>query len=646
MPLQKLLFTPGVNRDQTNYSNEGGWFACDKIRFRSGFPEKLGGWQTYPTSGTIKGICRQMFGWITSYGDNFLAIGTNIKVYIEAGGYIYDVTPVDRVLITPATDNCIDTTNTSNIVTFNVTSHGGSTGDYVIISGVAGSGSPANIGGIPITEINAEHLITVLDANTFTIQTTTAATSTTTGQGGTAIVLTFLLPTGFPITTYGYGWGTGAWSGNQLVPPNTGWGLNTNTPINFIQRDWWFDQFDNDLVMNVREGGIYIWERGATANPTTSLNTRAIPLSDLPGATDVPDIAMQILVAQTSRTILAFGCTPFGGGDADPLLIRWTNLNDPGNWTPSSTSSAGFIRLSRGSAIVRAIPTRQEILVFTESGLTSLQETGTIEVFNPQEMGENVSIIGPRAVTVVNNTAFWMGHDKFYAYTGTINTLPCTLRNHVFQNINYDQVDQIICGTNEGWNEVWWNYPSANSQVNDSYIIYNHLEKIWYYGSLNRTAWLDNPLREYPQAANGTFNGNPFFDPTSVTTIYNHEQGVNDDTLPMESYIESSDFDLQEGDQFILVKRMLPDLTFAGSTATNPMAYVTLKPRNFPGSNYQTEENLPVIETSSVPVEQFTEQVFIRARARQVAFKVGSTELGVQWQLGAPRLDGRPDGKR
>jgi hypothetical protein len=644
MPLQKLTFTPGVNRDQTNYSNEGGWFACDKIRFRSGFPEKLGGWRTYPTSDPIKGICRQMFGWVTSYGDNILALGTNIKAYLEVGGYIYDITPVDRVLSTPSTNNSIATNDTSKTVTFTVTGHGGNTGDYVIISGVAG----ADIGGIPTTEINAEHMITVLDADRFTIQTTTAATSTTTSQGGTAIVLTFLLPPGYPITTYGYGWGTGAWGGDQLVPPNTGWGLNTNTPINFIQRDWWFDQFANDLIMNVREGKIYIWERGLTPNPTTALETRAIPLADLPGASDVPVVVMQSLVAQTDGILIAFGCNPAGSTEIDPLLIRWADVDNPGYWTPSNdgSSSAGALKLTRGSAIVRAIPTRQEILVFTESSLTSLQLTGNIEVFNPQEMGENISIIGPRAVTVVNNTVFWMGYDKFYAYTGTINTLPCTLRNYVFQNINYDQTDQVICGTNEGWNEVWWCYPSANSQVNDSYVIYNHLEKIWYYGSLNRTAWLDSPLREYPQAANGTFNGNPFYDPTSVTTIYNHEQGVNDDALPMESYIQSSDFDLQEGDQFILVKRMLPDITFLGSTATNPTAYVTLKPRNFPGSNYQVEEDLPVIETTSIPVEQFTEQVFIRARARQVAFKVGSTELGVQWQLGAPRLDGRPDGKR
>jgi hypothetical protein len=307
-------------------------------------------------------------------------------------------------------------------------------------------------------------------------------------------------------------------------------------------------------------------------------------------------------------------------------------------WTPQVTNSAGFIRVSRGSQIVRAIPTKQEILVFTEATLSSLQFTGTSDVFSIQEIGDNLSIIGHRAVTVVNNMTFWMGLEKFYVYTGRVETLPCTLRNYVFNDINLNQTDQIICGTNEGWNEVWWMYPSAQSNVNNRYVIYNHLERVWYYGTIERTAWLDSPLRDYPQAVYADQT-------TELSYLYDHENGTNDDALPMTAYIQSSDFDLMEGDQFVLTRRMIPDVNFDGSTATTPEASFIIRPRNFPGSSfYSNASNTQrVIQTT---VNQFTEQVFLRARARQLALKVQSDGLNVQWQLGSPRLDMRPDGKR
>jgi hypothetical protein len=307
-------------------------------------------------------------------------------------------------------------------------------------------------------------------------------------------------------------------------------------------------------------------------------------------------------------------------------------------WTPLVTNSAGFLRVSRGSEIMRAVPTKQEILVFTEATLSSLQFTGTSDVFSLQEIGDNLSIIGPRAVTVVNNMTFWMGQDKFYVYSGRVETLPCTLRNHVFTNINYNAANQIVCGTNEGWNEVWWMYPTANSNVNNAYVIFNHLERIWYYGTIDRTAWLDSPLRQFPQAINAdTAN--------ELSYLYNHEDGTNDDTLPMAAYIQSSDFDLMDGDQFMLTRRIIPDINFAGSTSSNPEANFVIRPRNFPGGAYQSNatNTQRVIQTA---VNQFTNEVYLRARARQVALKVESTGLDTQWQLGSPRLDMRPDGKR
>jgi hypothetical protein len=641
MPFLKLKFRPGINRDTTNYANEGGWYECDKIRFFSNYPQKIGGW-VETTSERFVGTCRQFWNWITSYTDNLLAVGTNVKVYIEVGGLFYDITPLRDTLTTTATDDCIETTDTSNIVTINVTAHGCLVGDYITISGVTG-----NVGGIPDAEINAEHIVlTVPTTDSFTIQVTTAATSTVAGGGGNTIDIECQIHPGFPSITAGYGWGTGPWSGAY------GWGLASPEPVYLPQRDWWFDNFDNDLVMNIRAdttgssvavgGPIYYWERGASVNPTTSLNTRAVLLSSLPGATDVPETAMQTLVSQNDKHLLAFGCQPYAGssGDFDPLLIRWASQDDPVMWEPLATNTAGFIRVSRGSRIVRALATRQEILVFTDTHLFTLQFLGTQDVFGLQEYADNISIMGPRATISANNITYWMGLDKFYMYDGRVRTLPCSLREYVFKDINYAQADQVICGTNEGFNEVWWFYPSGNSNWVDRYVIYNHLDQVWYYGQLGRTAWLDVASRNLPVAAYTNPNQDPGI-------LYTHESGIDDAGLPMASFIQSSDFDITDnsGETFMLTRRMIPDINFNTSTAQSPEVTLTMRPRNFPGSNFQNDpsDSQRVINTS---VNTFTDQVFIRARARQMALKVSSDDLGVQWQLGNPRLDVRSDGKQ
>jgi len=655
MAFIKLQFKPGVNRDQTDYSNEGGWYECDKIRFRSGYPQKLGGW-VKGSSNTIAGYCRQMWNWITTYSDDFLSLGTNEKLYIEAGGYFYDITPLrdnNATLSSPTTDNCIYLTLGSNVVTATLpVAHGLSTGDYVELSGVAGP-----ILGVPASEINGNHQITVVDIYSFTFTVATTAGLTTTlsldflsgayaseaitgGAGGTAITLSFEYPGGNAIATAGYGWGVGTWGRDA-------WGLGTTaSPINLPQRDWWMDNFDNDLVANIRNGPIFWWQRGTTVNPDTALATKAIWLKDL-ATTDgydpdaVPAKVMQVLVSQQDKHLIAFGAVPFGSTsevDFDPLLIRWADQDTPTDWTPSQTNTAGDLRVSRGSRIVRAMPTRQEILVWTDTNLYTLQFLGTTDVFGLQEYADNVSVMSPRCMASAANITYWMGQDKFYAYTGRVETLPCTLRDHVFNNINIGQSDQVICGTNEQWNEVWWFYPTADSDYNNAYVVYNHLERIWYYGSIDRTAWLDSPLRHYPQAAN-TPGG------TNTGYLYNHESGVDADGAPMVSFIRSSDFDLADGDQFMLTRRLVPDLDFAGSTAATPEATIQLRHRNFPGSALQsdTADNARVIEST---VGQYTTQVFVRARARQMAIKVMSENLGVNWQLGAPRLDVRPDGQR
>ena len=643
MPFTKLKFRPGIVRDTTNYANEGGWFECDKIRFFSGYPQKIGGW-VEATSERFVGTCRQLWNWVTSYTDNFLAVGTNEKVYVEVGGIFYDITPLRATFGTPDTDDCVETVNTSTTVTINVIGHGCLAGEYVSISGVTG-----DVGGVPDSEINTFHeVLTVPDPDSFTIEVTTAATSTVSAGGGSNIVLNCQIRPGFASNTAGYGWGTGAWNGDY------GWGLSSPTPIYFPQRDWWFDNFDNDLVMNIRAditnagvavgGPIYYWERGTTVNPSTVLGTPAELLSGLTlngvSPSDVPETVNQILVSQNDKHLLAFGCQPYGGssGDFDPLLIRWATQDQPNVWEPLPTNSAGFIRVSRGSRIVRAIPTRQEILVFTDTHVFSLQFLGTTDVFGLQELADNISIMSPRSVISANNVTYWMGLDKFYRYDGRVQTLPCSLREYVFKDLNFAQADQIICGTNEGFNEVWWFYPSGASNWVDRYVIYNHLDNLWYYGQLGRTAWLDVASRQLPVAVYTDAAQNPGI-------LYTHESGIDDAGLPMEAFIQSSDVDVDDGEKFILTRRMIPDVNFSTSTAANPEVNLAIRPRNFPGSNFQNDpsDTQRVINTS---VDVYTNQVFVRARARQLALKVSSADLGVQWQLGDVRVDGRPDGKQ
>lgn len=640
MPFIKLQFRAGVNRDQTNYTNEGGWFACDKIRFRSGYPQKLGGWLR-TTSETFLGVCRQLFVWITSFSDNFCAVGTSKKVYINSGSQYYDITPLRETTAPGAvTFAAVTTSPFSSIITVYDTGANVDVGDFVTFSGAASLG-----GNITAAVLNQEYEVyDTVNNNEYQIiakNPTTGAVVTSnasdTGTGGAATVGAYQIPIGYDTITYGYGWGAGAWGASP-------WGLGAASPVVLPQRDWFFDNFDNDLVMNIRNGAIYYWTRGAENDISTSLDTRAVLLSSLAGAENVPEQAMQIMVSQNDKHLLAFGCIPYGStstADFDPLLIRWASQDAPQYWTPGTQivpstgtiTSAGFIRVSRGSEIVRALPTRQTILVWTDSNLYSLQYTGTTDVFSLQEIADNISIMSPRAVASANNVTYWMGVDKFYGYAGAVETLPCTLRNHVFNNLNYNQREQVISGTNEGFHEIWWFYPSEDSEQVDSYVVYNYLERIWFYGSLARTAWLDSPLRAYPQAV-GYDN-----------ILLDHEKGVDADGAPMEAYIQSSDFDLGDGDQFMLTRRIIPDVNFDGSTAATPELDFVIRPRNFPGGTYQSDsfDTQAVVESS---VNVYTNQIFVRARARQMALKVASTDLGVTWQLGSPRLDARQDGRR
>lgn len=648
MPLSKLVFKPGANRDQTNYASEGSWYEMDKVRFRSGFPEKIGGWRVQNFQQYI-GAARSVFTWGATDGSELIGIGTDVKNYVSAGTYMYDITPIRTTLTTPATDNCVNTTNGSKVVTFNVAGHGLTTGDYVTISGVVGP----TIGGIPVTEINVETTVTVLNSSSFTITVTTAASSTTTNQGGTAISIACQITIGYSGVTFGYGFGTSTWSRGT-------WGSSSTVPISFPPRLVFQDKFNNDLVFNIRYGSIYYW----VYTDSSSFNNRAVLLSSLSGAVAVPQQVTKCMFT-AGGFLLALGCTNYDAtapspnylGTYDPMLVRWANVDpdigpEPENWQPTLTNTAGFLRLQQGSKIVTGLATKQENLIWTDTGLTSLQFLGTTEVFGQQLLSGSTTIMAPNTVIAANNIVYWMGNDKFYTYSGRVDTLPCTLRQFIFDNINRSQSDLFFAGQNAEFNEVIWFYCSATSSEIDRYVVYNYSENIWYFGTLVRTAWIDAGVFQYPIGLN---DGNVYFHE------YGHDDGqpLGAPPLPITSYIQSADIDIEDGDKFMLTRRVIPDVNFRSSDTANYITGATLTPqvtmtvgvRNFPGAaesttNAEGQTTAANVTTASATVDQYTNQVFIRARGRQMSFKIASDGIGVQWQLGMPRVDARPDGLR
>jgi len=617
MPLKKLKLNPGVNKENTRYTNENGWYECDKVRFRQGTPEKIGGWARI-SADTFLGVCRSLWNWVTLQSENLIALGTHLKFYIAKGGVYYDITPI-RATATLGTDPFMGDGTTTVVVS--ATSHGAATGDFVTFSGVTGTYA---------TLLNAEYQITYIDANSYSI--TTASVVAAGATGGSAVVAAYQISIGpetvVPLTGWGAGtWGTGAW------------GVGTPSATQTSLRIWSQDNFGEDLIFGPRTGGIYYWDA------TTGVSTRGVLLSSLAGASDVPVLQNFIYISDISRFVFCFGCNDYGSLTIDPMLIRWSDQESAVNWTPAATNQAGSLRLSHGSEIITAVQTRQEIVVFTDSALYSLQYLGAqAGVWGAQLLGDNISIEGPNAAVIASGVVYWMGVDKFYAYDGRVQTLPCDLRRYVFSDFNQAQAAQVYAGTNEGFNEVWWFYPSANSLTNDRYVVYNYLEKIWYYGNLGRTAWLDSGLLDFPVAA--TYNQNLVF----------HENGVDDNETgtptAINAYIESAEFDLEDGQNFGFVWRMLPDITFQGSTAANPSMTMTLIPMKGSGSGFNNPQSLggsssaAVTRSATVPIEQFTNIVYIRVRGRQMIMKAESNALGVTWQLGSPRIDVRMDGRR
>jgi hypothetical protein len=647
MPLQKLLLRPGVNRESTTLANEGTWFEMDKVRFRSGYPEKLGGWvkdtgttpsALQPPAGSYWGVARSLWNWVTLSGANLMGIGTNLKYYIQqsSGGNFSDITPI-RDTSTVAS-NAFTTVNGSTTVVVNDAMYGGQEGDFVTVSGVAGA-----VNGIPAAALNQEFRITYIDSATYSITVSSPATSSgTTGAADFA----YQISVGSEIYTVGAGWGAGGWGGNT-AGTLTGWGeaAPAGLGIGTQMRLWSQDNYGEDLLINPRGGGIYLWK----VNVNPNIYDRAVLLSSTspsPYTTDTscPEVCSAVAVSDASRFVIAFGCNDYGSAVQDPLLIRWSDQENYALWAPAITNQAGSYRLSTGSSIVAHQQTRQEILVWTDAAVYSMQYLGPPFVWGFQILGDNISIAGPNVTATASNVVYWMGVDKFYMYSGRVETLYCPLRQYIFGDINLQQQYQFFAGTNEGFNEIWWFYCSANSTAIDRYVVYNHLEKIWSYGNLPRTAWLDTSLRENPTAAG--YNGQ---------LIY-HESGVDDGTTnppsPIVSFCQSADVNIGDGHNYGFAWRMIPDVTFDGSTVDKPSVTMTLKPRQNPGSNYSAAATPTVTSTQNYQgqrnytVQQFTEIVYVRVRGRQMAFRISSDGLGVQWQLGVPSLDVRPDGRR
>ena len=636
MPLKRVLFRPGVSRENTRYLSENvgpagvngaysaGWYECDKIRFRSGTPEKIGGWERI-SSNFFLGVCRSMWNWVTLGGANLLGVGTNLKFYIENGGQYFDITPLRG---SPTiNNNPFVATLGSSVITVTDTAHGCFTGDFVTFSGAVGLG-----GNITAGVLNREYQVTVVDANTYTIIVAAVANATDVSGspgGGASVVAAYQINTGYEFAVPLVGWGAGGWGAGP-------WGTGTSSLETL--RLWSQFNFGEDLVFGPRGGAIYYWDS------SVGTGTRAVNLASIGGASDVPTVQNFLLVSDVSRFVLAFGCNDVGSAAQDPMLIRWSDQEDAANWTPAPTNQAGSLQLSRGSEIIAAIQSRQEIVVFTDNAVYALQYLGPPAVWGAVLLGDNTSIVGQNAVTIASGVTYWMGVDKFYKYDGRVQTLRCDLRQHIFSDLDKDQYSQVFAGTNEGFNEVWWFYCSAGSTVVDKYAIYNYLEDIWYYGSMGRTAWLDSGLRDYPLAA------------TYLNNIVNHESGVDDNTTevptPIEANITSAEFDLDDGHKFMFLWRVLPDITFRGSEANSPSVRMYMQPLKNSGSGYTTppsvggENNRAVTRTAVLPIEAFTGQIYTRVRARQMSVKVESTDLGVTWQLGAPRLDLRPDGSR
>ena len=761
MPLAKLTFRPGVNRETTSYGDENGWFNSDLVRFRKGRPEKMGGWVRL-SSNTIEGTGRSLHVWAALDASKFMGLGTETKFYIEEGGSYNDVTPI-RATTTLGANPLTTGTAGTGVITVTAPSHGAVNGDFVTFSGAT------TTDGITAAQINTEHQLTLLDSNSYSITTAGASSSGGTAGGGSSIVATYQINTGLGTVVTGTGFGAGLWGGLSTgysqttlndsggisnsdtsftltsasdfetastttganltassstiaVADSTGFpskgtikigsenirygtnvanvfgeltrgddgttaassssgasvtfvglifiddeliqytgkssntinagvargargttaaahddGVDVKEANNFVGwgessataastgsniRLWSQDNWGEDLAFNVYDGAPYYWDK------TLGLGNRSTTFASQTGASDAPTITRRLMVSGSDRHIVCFGCNPLGESDQDLLMVRWSDQESPFDWTPTATNTAGSQRISSGSEIISAQKTRQEILIWTDTALHAMRFTGPPFTFGFSMLANNVSIIGPNAVTTVGDKVFWMDRENFYVYTGRVQVIPCTLLRYVFDSINLEQNFKCFAASNKMFDEVFWFYPSADVTEIDRYVKFNFTENTWDLGTLSRTAWVDYGIHDNPRGS-GTSSGTNY--------VYVHESGDDNDGSPMTSFIESADFDLGDGEQFMFVDRLIPDIDITSSDAEASVNYI-FKTRNYPGDSLSTN--------STNAVKSTTQQAFLRSRSRQAALRIESDTTDITWTLGDLRLGIRPDGRR
>ena len=715
MAIKTLKFKPGIIKDVTPYANEGGYVDGDKIRFRFGFPEKIGGWVKFSPN-SYEGTARRLHNWVGLDGSDFLGVGSHLKYYIEEGQTFNDITPIRTT--TSAGDVTFSATNGSNIVTVTDAGHSAIANDFVTFSGAASLG-----GNVTAAILNAEHQITrFVSSSQYEITLSVTANSSDSGNGGSSTVGTYQINTGLDNTVGGTGFGAGQYGGTTsgavsttineggtfsdsdttltvtssnpghqiaaddfllineeilkvtnvatndltvtraqsgttatthangstvfLIVGNAsasddfvGWGDAASVTVPGAQiRTWSHDNFGEDLIINPRDSGLFYWDK------TDGTTARAVELSAttlFSGEKSVPRIAKQILVSDVDRHVIAFGCDGVGSssdtrgdGVQDPLLIRFSSQENPVDWFPTATNTAGDLRLGAGSTFVQAEETKREILVYTDKSLHSMRFIGPPFTFGITQIASNITIMSSSAAIATEDVVYWMGIDNFYVHAGQTAQLPCTVKDEVFTNFNLEEKDKVVAGINSEFGEVWWFYPSASSSENDKYVIWNYVEKVWYFGTLSRTAWIDRGIRNFPIAA-------------STPHLFNHESGFDDDTSAMTAFIETAPMDIGDGDKFVSVKRVIPDLTFTGSvTGSSPNATFTVKARDFPGSDFNQTGTGTTSRTATSPVEQFTEKLDYRIRGRSFALRLDSSALGCKFKMGTPRVDIREDGRR
>jgi hypothetical protein len=620
MALTKLVFRPGINRETTAYANEGGWWDGDLVRFRAGKPESIGGWTRY-TRAQLLGTARSLLTWVALDGTIYTGVGTNLKYYVVRGGNLNDITPIR--FTTTAGAVTFAATDGSAVITVTDIDNGVFLNDFVTFSGAVSLG-----GNITATILNAEHQVTrVVDADTYEITVSVSANSSDSGDGGAAVIGAYQINTGLDTSVYGTGWGAGFWSRGA-------WNSGSPTTIPGSQlRVWSQDNYGEDLIICVQDGGIYYWDKSG------GLTSRAVALEDLAGAQAAPTIAKTVIVSERDRHVIAFGCDPEATpGVQDPLTIRFSDQEDPAEWRTLPTTTAGELRIGTGSEIIGAIQTKQQVVVFTDVSVHAMQYIGSPFTFGIQEVSSSISLTSPNAMVAVGDVVFWMGKNEFYSYDGAVVQVPCDVKEYVFSGMNIEQQLKVYAGHSSSFSEVWWFYPSSNSEENDSYVVYNYEQRVWYYGTMARTAWQDRNVLSFPIASS----------PDGY--VYYQENGLNDGSVnppaPLTPYIESSVIDMGDGDQFMFATRVIPDLTFRNSTNEAPTATLTIKARNFPGGAYFASDSDPVTKTSTLPVEQFTNELYVRLRGRSMSLRIESNQTNTAWRLGDLRIDIRTDGRK